>query len=171
MSQHARVCITSTFLPFPNHASAGAAGEEQPDPRLCAGHPHHHLCLLPAAPPAAWLRPVAPHRTPTRGDSACRCASGSGSGGRCCQLGKLAGSTLVLLPLPTHARLYLIAHFSQLLDLLNDPHAPPSLATAGAAAAKFAPPQADPPADPELRQAIDSLAFFVAKNGELWGKG
>ena len=31
--------------------------------------------------------------------------------------------------------------------------------------AKAAPPQAEPPADAELRQAIDSLAFFVARNG------
>ncbi|PRW45437.1 G patch domain-containing TGH-like isoform X1 [Chlorella sorokiniana] len=45
---------------------------------------------------------------------------------------------------------------------------PRAEAAAPAAVAKFAPSQAAPPADPELRQAIDSLAFFVAKNGVIF---
>lgn len=44
----------------------------------------------------------------------------------------------------------------------------PAEAAAAPAAARFAPPQAAPPADSELRQAIDSLAFFVAKNGVIF---
>ena len=65
-------------IPFPSQRpfcpSAGTAGEEQPDPWLCAGHHNSHPCLLPAATLATRLRAPAPPRAAARGGGAGGCA-------------------------------------------------------------------------------------------------
>ncbi|PSC68980.1 TATA-box binding -interacting TOUGH isoform B [Micractinium conductrix] len=66
--------------------------------------------------------------------------------------------TLTYFPPPTVPPGYLPLHRAR----------PAVDAALPAAASKFAPPQADPPPDAELRQAIDSLAFFVARNGVVF---
>ena len=85
---HALLFISPPCAP-PTHyhlsfVAAGAAGEEQPNPRVCARHPHRHAHLLPAAHGAAGLPAAAPRAPRRRRSAACRyvCVGTRGGGGR-----------------------------------------------------------------------------------------
>lgn len=74
-------------------------------------------------------------------------------------------SSVCLQSMGRDARSCLSRHIEEVITR-QGAHMQSTLCPCAAAGSKFAPPQADPPADAELRQAIDSLAFFVARNGE-----